>query len=67
MLPGMAGAGGGTPFFRGFVMRHPADSRLFELSAAAGEAFFNGLFKASVVVTNNKAGDLSRNVSRITS
>ena len=59
----MAGAGGRAPLFRGFVTRKPTDNRLLELSAATGEVFLDGLFKASVAVTDGKTGNLSRNVS----
>jgi hypothetical protein len=48
-------------------MRSSAGNRLLELSAATGEALLNGLFGTTVAVTDDKTGNLSRNVSQVAS
>ena len=58
-------ARGRTPLFRGFVIRCSADNSLLELSCATGGASLHGLFGAIAVVTDDKTGDLSRNMSRV--
>ena len=58
---------GGRSISLELVMSRPADDRMLELSAATVEALLNGLFKATVAVTDDKTSNLNQNVSRVAS